>query len=76
MNLKIKNIANKVGTRTDVALELARDDLFNTEKGDRKDAANLLFLFTDGRPYGHNTKDKELFHRLSQELEVSELSLI
>ena len=76
VRLKFKNIANKVGTRTDVALRLARDDLFNTEKGDRKDAANLLFLFTDGRPYGHNTKDTDLFQRLRQQLEVSELSLM
>ena len=75
VRLKIKNIAKKVGTRTDLALRLARDDLFDSKKGDRKDAANLLFLFTDGRPFGHNTKDKELFQRLSQHLEVSGLSL-
>lgn len=76
VRLKIKNIAKKVGTRTDVALKLARDYFFNPEKGDRKDAANLLFLFTDGRPYGHDKDDKGLFERLSLQLEVSELSLI
>lgn len=73
---KIKNIAKKVGTRTDSALRLARSDLFNPDNGDRKEADNLLFLFTDGKPYGHNTADKELFQRLSQNLEVSERSLI
>ena len=76
VRLKIKNIAKEWGTRTDVALKLARDDLFDSKKGDRKDAANLLFLFTDGKPVGHNTNDKELFQRLSQQLEVSGLSLI
>ena len=76
VRLKIKNIAKKGGTRTDLALRLARDDLFNTEKGDRKGAANLLFLFTDGRPYGHNIDDKDLFDRLSRQLEVREFSLI
>ena len=76
VRLKIKNIAKDWGTRTDAALRLARDDLFNPKKGDRKDAANLLFLFTDGRPFGHNTNDKYLFQRLSQQLEVSGLSLI
>ena len=76
VRLKINNIAKDWGTRTDAALRLARNDLFNPAKGDRKDAANLLFLFTDGRPFGHNTNDKNLFPRLSQQLEVSELSLI
>ena len=73
---KIKNIANKVGTRIDIALRLARDELFVPANGDRKEAANLLLLFTDGRPFGHDTTDTELFQRLSRHLEVSELSLI
>ena len=72
---KIKNVATKVGTRTDLALRKARDELFKSGNGDRKDADNLLFLFTDGKPYGHNKNDRNLFQRLSQQLKVSELAI-
>jgi len=75
---KIKNIAKNWGTRTDWALRLASNDLFKTSNGDRKDADNLLFLFTDGKPYNADKKepinDEGLFQRLSERLEVSELS--
>lgn len=63
-----------VGTRTDIALRLARDELFVPENGDRKDADNLLFLFTDGKPFKHNPNVN--FEQLSKSLEVSELSLL
>jgi len=70
---KIKR-ATKVGTRTDIALRLARNELFVPANGDRDDADNLLFLFTDGRPFKHNTNFN--FKQQSESLEVSELSLI
>jgi len=74
---KIKTIAKKVGTRTDLALSLAANQLFVPDNGDRKDADNLLFLFTDGKPYDGNKKERidiNLFKPLIESLEVSEFS--
>lgn len=68
---KFGSIAKTVGTRTDKALKLARDKLFNRGNGDRRDAANLLFLFTDGKPTGHRLKDFTPFKGLTEGLEVS-----
>lgn len=75
---KIK-LDKKTGTRTDIALRLARNELFVPENGDRKDADNLLFLFTDGRPFKPGDREHYTnfdFEPLSKSLEVSELSLI
>ena len=37
-------------TRTDLALETARDELFTVAGGDRPDKANVVLVLTDGRP--------------------------
>ena len=37
-------------TRTDVALEKARDELFTVAGGDRSDKPNVMVVLTDGRP--------------------------
>ncbi|KAL9951955.1 hypothetical protein ACROYT_G044715 [Oculina patagonica] len=37
-------------TRTDLALKMARDELFTEEGGDRPDKPNIMFVFTDGKP--------------------------
>ena len=52
----IKNEVSKVtklypNTRTDKALMLANSSLFTASGGDRPDKPNLLFVFTDGKPY-------------------------
>ena len=37
------------GTRTDLALKMAADQIFSTADGDRADAANVLVILTDGK---------------------------
>lgn len=37
-------------TRTDLALKMARDELFTVAGGDRHDKPNVMIVFTDGRP--------------------------
>ena len=37
-------------TRTDLALEMARDKLFTESGGDRPDKPNILIVLTDGKP--------------------------
>ena len=37
-------------TRTDLALKMARDELFTEAGGNRPDKANIMFVFTDGKP--------------------------
>ena len=72
---KFKSIAKDWGTRIDKALKLARDKLFVPRNGDRDDAANLLFLFTDGSPTGHKEKDFTPFKELTEDLEVNKHSV-
>ena len=45
----IENIPNKLGspTRTDKALEAARDKVFTAENGDRPDAPNVMIILKD-----------------------------
>ena len=49
---KINKIAVKPKgyTRTDLALEMARDELFTAAGGDRPDKANVMIVLTDGKP--------------------------
>ena len=54
--LAIENEVEKIkhvypNTRTDKALILANDNLFTAAGGDRQYKRNLLFVFTDGKPY-------------------------
>ena len=37
-------------TRTDLALKMARDELFTVAGGDRPDKPNVMIVLTDGRP--------------------------
>ena len=37
------------GTRTDLALKMAADQIFSAADGDRADAANVLVILTDGK---------------------------
>ena len=40
------------GTRTDLALIKARDQLFTEARGDRQNSPNVMLVLTDGKPYG------------------------
>jgi len=66
---RFKSIANKWGTRLDKAEKRARDELFTPAGGDRLDAANVMLIFTDGRPTGHKEKDFTPFKQLTDGLE-------
>ena len=50
---KIKGIqlGRKYGTRIDKGLEKVHDDLFSKDGGDRENFPNVLFVFTDGKPF-------------------------
>ena len=43
--------AEDVGTRTDLALIMARDELFTEAGGDRQNSPNVMLVLTDGTPY-------------------------
>ena len=44
--------AEDLGTRTDLALIMARDELFTEAGGDRQNNPNVMLVLTDGKPYG------------------------
>ena len=44
--------ASDWGTRTDLALQMARDQLFTKAGGDRPDRPNVMLVLTDGKPFG------------------------
>ena len=44
--------AKHYGTRTDLALIKARDQLFTEAGGDRQNSTNVMLILTDGHPYG------------------------
>ena len=50
--------AEDVGTRTDLALIMARDKLFTEAGGDRQNSSNVMLVLTDGTPYGLPKKRK------------------
>lgn len=41
-------------TRTDLAMNAARDELFTPSGGDRPDKPNVMILLTDGKPLGQS----------------------
>ena len=43
-------------TRTDLALKMARDELFTEAGGDRPDKPNVMIVLTDGKPTHPNKK--------------------
>ena len=44
--------AKGYGTRTDLALIMARDELFTQAGGDRQNSPNVMLVLTDGKPFG------------------------
>ena len=62
-------------TRTDLALIMARDQLFTEEGGDRPDKPNVMIVLTDGRPTkpkgDKNFDFKEFADKIAEDFEVS-----
>lgn len=71
MGERFARIAKEVGTRIDKGMKFALNQLFTTAGGDRSYAANIMLIFTDGRPTGHNLKDFTPFKQLTDGLEAS-----
>ena len=65
----------KLYTRTDLALKMARDQLFTKAGGDRPDKPNVMIVFTDGRPTkpkgNRNFNFKEFASQIAKDFEVS-----
>ena len=66
------------GTRTDLALELARDKLFTKAGGDRPDKPNVMLVLTDGKPHSLPTDRNfaEFAKNISSDFRVSTHSLV
>ena len=65
--------AKNWGTRTDLALKMARDQLFTKAGGDRPDRPNVMLVLTDGKPL-RLPKDlifAEFAKNISRDFEVS-----
>ena len=76
---KIDNEPMKLlyGTRTDLALKMARDELFTATGGDRPDKPNVMLVITDGKPT-HPKKDfdfKAFADEIAKDFKVSILML-
>ena len=70
--------AKNWGTRTDLALQMARDQLFTKAGGDRPDRPNVMLVLTDGKPL-RLPKDlifAEFAKNISRDFEVSTQSLV
>ena len=67
---RFARIAKEYGTRIDIAERLALYQLFTPSGGDRRDAANIMLIFTDGRPTGWDQKNFTPFKHLTAGLEV------
>ena len=70
--------AKNWGTRTDLALKMARDQLFTKAGGDRPDRPNVMLVLTDGKPL-RLPKDlifAEFAKNISRDFEVSTQSLV
>ena len=66
------------GTRTDLALQMARDQLFTKAGGDRPDRPNVMLVLTDGNPL-RLPKDlifAEFAKNISRDFQVSTHSLV
>ena len=62
-------------TRTDLALIMARDQLFTEEGGDRPDKPNVMIVLTDGRPTkpkgDKSFNFKEFADKIAEDFKVS-----
>ena len=69
---KISYVPEKWGTRTDLAENLAVTKLFTKKGGDRQNAKNVMFVFTDGKPFIGEWDKKPFipFSQSTKELEV------
>jgi len=52
------------GTRTDLALEMAANQIFSPSGGDRGDAGNVLVALTDGKTSSSSKKYKDVLSPL------------
>ena len=61
------------GTRTDLALIKARDQLFTEARGDRQNSPNVMLVLTDGKPYGlpKNRNFAVFSYNISKDFKVS-----
>lgn len=61
------------GTRTDLALIKARDQLFTEARGDRQNSPNVMLVLTDGKPYGlpKNSNFTVFSDNISKDFKVS-----
>ena len=66
------------GTRTDLALQMARDQLFTKAGGDRSDKPNVMLVLTDGEPKRLPTDliFAEFAKNISRDFQVSTHSLV
>ena len=70
MKQHVEDMPKKMGTRTDLALNLIATKLFTPEGGDRPEAKNVLLVFTDGLPGGWDKTPVLPFPQLTKLLEV------
>ncbi len=67
-------------TRTDLALKMAKDELFTDQEegGDRPDHTNVMIVLTDGKPtHPNKTFDfKSFAEEISKELKVGKKGLV
>ena len=59
------------GTRTDLAIELAANEIFSPAGGDRADAENVLIVMTDG----NTNSGSRAYRDVLKPLQVSEIRL-
>ena len=76
VNQRFRVVPTKVGTRTDLILQKVNTALFTPAGGDRPDAKNIMFIFTDGEPWiGKWDKRKMIpFEDSTKALEVLSLN--
>ena len=70
--------ASDLGTRTDLALQMARDKLFTKAGGDRPNIPNVMLVLTDGKPFGlpKDLNFAEFAKNISSDFQVSTHSLV
>ncbi|XP_078360443.1 matrilin-1-like isoform X1 [Oculina patagonica] len=73
----LKVVPKREGTRTDLAENLALNDLFTREGGDRPNARNVMLIFTDGIPYIASwDKEPQIpFAKLTKDLEAKDVTI-
>ena len=69
---EIRYVPEQWGTRTDIAENLAVTELFTKKGGDRKNAKNVMLVFTDGKPKISQSDKKPFipFSKSTKALEV------